>query len=56
MKKLLIIAPHPDDETLGCGGILHKFKDKKIYWMILTKMSDKIDYSSKQIAGERKRN
>jgi len=54
MKKLLIIAPHPDDETLGCGGILHKFKDKKIYWMILTKMSDKIDYSSKQIAEREK--
>jgi len=23
-KKILIIAPHPDDETLGCGGTIAK--------------------------------
>ena len=23
--KILIISPHPDDETLGCGGTLLKF-------------------------------
>ncbi|MBO4521349.1 MAG: PIG-L family deacetylase [Alphaproteobacteria bacterium] len=26
MKKVLIIAPHPDDETLGAGGTLLKYK------------------------------
>ena len=24
-KKLMIIAPHPDDEILGCGGLISKF-------------------------------
>ena len=27
MKKALIIAPHPDDETLGAGGTIRKLAD-----------------------------
>ncbi len=39
--KILAIAPHPDDETLGCGGILfkHKAEGDKIYWLIVTGIS-----------------
>lgn len=44
MKNILIIAVHPDDETLGCGGTLlkHKNNGDKIYWLILTKANPKI--------------
>ena len=37
-KKILIIAPHPDDETLGCGGTIlkHKNEGDKIHWLIVT--------------------
>src|ERR1700737_637901 len=24
-RKLVVIAPHPDDETLGCGGTIARF-------------------------------
>ena len=24
MKNILVLSAHPDDETLGCGGTLHR--------------------------------
>ena len=29
MKKILIISAHPDDEILGCGGLIKKNIKKK---------------------------
>ena len=38
MNKVLILAVHPDDETLGCGGTLlkHKVNGDEIHWLICT--------------------
>jgi len=38
MNKVLVVAVHPDDETLGCGGTLlkHKASGDEIYWIIVT--------------------
>lgn len=38
MKKVLFVAVHPDDETLGCGGTIlkHKKAGDEITWLILT--------------------
>ena len=36
--KIMVISPHPDDETLGAGGSLLKLKHlgNKIYWLNIT--------------------
>jgi N-acetylglucosamine malate deacetylase 1 len=38
MKRVLVVAVHPDDETLGLGGTLlkHKAYGDEIFWLILT--------------------
>lgn len=37
-NKVLVVAVHADDETLGCGGTLlkHKAQGDEIYWLLLT--------------------
>lgn len=64
VKKILVIAVHPDDETLGCGGTIlkHKKNNNQVYWLILTKANPNITHYDniekiqlkyiKQVAGE----
>ena len=35
MKKILIIAAHPDDDILGCGGLISKYQSKGVIFKIL---------------------
>jgi LmbE family N-acetylglucosaminyl deacetylase len=38
-KKVIVIAPHPDDEILGVGGTIARFSDEgaEVYIVIITK-------------------
>tara|TARA_Y100001935_G_C17310048_1_gene515208 strand:+ start:4283 stop:4951 length:669 start_codon:yes stop_codon:yes gene_type:complete len=51
MNNILVIAPHPDDETLGCGGTLfrHKNDGDKIYWLIVTGISKDLGWTKESI-------
>ncbi len=50
MNKILTIAVHPDDETLGCGGTLlkHKANKDEIHWLICTSLHEKHHHYKKR--------
>ncbi|WP_017606873.1 PIG-L deacetylase family protein [Nocardiopsis alkaliphila] len=45
-ERLLVYSPHPDDETLGCGGLMHKAKraGAEVYVQFMT-VGDTADQS-----------
>jgi LmbE family N-acetylglucosaminyl deacetylase len=51
MKKVLFISPHPDDETLGCGGTIlkHKSTGDNIYWLIMTNIAIEDGYDEMRV-------
>ena len=56
-QKLLVIAPHPDDEVIGCGGLIKRIKDagRRVYVLYLT-VGDTRDFTKKSSStiGERR--
>ena len=44
--NIVVVSPHPDDETLGAGGTLLKQKasGNKIYWLNITNVMDKPEW------------
>lgn len=55
-QTLFIVAPHPDDEVLGCGGLIKKIKDAggKVYVLFLT-VGNTNDYSQKGFSSAHER-
>jgi LmbE family N-acetylglucosaminyl deacetylase len=50
--KILVVAPHPDDETLGCGGTIlrHVSEGHEVHWLIVTEMSVAGGFSEERIS------
>lgn len=51
MNNVVIVAPHPDDETLGCGGAIfkHRSNGDKVYWIIVTGITEKYGFSCDKV-------
>ena len=49
--RVLVVAPHPDDETLGCGGSLlrHGNEGDELYWLIVTTISKDMGWSQQVV-------
>ncbi len=52
MTSVAVIAPHPDDETLGCGGTLlrHSAAADEVHWLVATTMTRAAGFDNTSIA------
>lgn len=49
-----VVALHPDDETLGCGGALlkHKKNGDEVHWMICTEVKEEDGFSKDRVQSQ----
>ena len=54
--NILVISPHPDDETLGAGGSLLRLQAEghQVYWMNMTDISEHLGYKKAQVEARKK--
>lgn len=50
--NILVISPHPDDETLGAGGTIlrHKSRGDKVYWLNITNMKEEYGFNPEKVS------
>lgn len=46
--SILVVAPHPDDETLGAGGTLLRAiqSGEDVHWLIVTEMRESLGFNA----------
>src|SRR5262245_53489895 len=55
-RRVLVVAPHPDDETLGCGGTLlrHVAEGDEVHWLIVTEMRAELGFPRERIEARKR--
>jgi len=55
MTVVLVVAPHPDDEILGCGGTLlrHRASGDEVHWLIMTEMRREEGFDERRLVERR---
>lgn len=55
MNNVLVIAVHPDDETLGCGGTIfkHKANGDAVHWLIVTSIQEQYGFAADAVETRR---
>jgi LmbE family N-acetylglucosaminyl deacetylase len=50
-KVVVVVAPHPDDETLGCGGTLlkHVARGDRVHWIVFTCISTEQGFTKERV-------
>lgn len=56
LNKVLVVAVHPDDETLGCGGTLlkHKANGDTVHWLIVTSIKRQYNFAATTVKARRR--
>lgn len=51
MNRIMVVSPHPDDETLGAGGTLLKLREQKkdLFWLNITNMKTEYSYDLEKV-------